>query len=131
MGDLLHEHRMLVVEDEMMVLISIETMLAELGCRSVTVAATVRDALALIHSQVFDLAMLDINLSGVKSYPVADALVARGVPFLFSTGYTSEATNADYPDRPILNKPYPFRKLSAVLTALLAGAQGKAACAPR
>ena len=121
MGDLLHDHRVLVVEDEMMVLISIEAMLAELGCRSVTAAANVKDALALIRSQAFDVAMLDINLCGTRSYPVADALVARGVPFLFSTGYSEEGANADYADHPMLNKPYPFRKLSAVLTALLAG----------
>ncbi|MBC9033689.1 response regulator [Sphingomonas sp. JC676] len=120
MGELLSDHRVLVVEDEMMVLMSIENMLAELGCRSVTVAATVTDALSLIGSQIFDLAMLDLNLGGTRSYPVADALAARGVPFLFSTGYTEHGVCARYyPGRPVLNKPYPYRKLSAVLTTLL------------
>lgn len=121
MADLLSDRRVLVVEDEMMVLMSIENMLAELGCRSVTAAATVTDALALIGSQVFDLAMLDLNLGGTRSYPVADALAARGVPFLFSTGYADKDTRTDYPDRPVLNKPYPFRKLSAALATLLGG----------
>jgi CheY-like chemotaxis protein len=124
LDDLLSEHRVLVVEDEMMVLMSIENMLSELGCRSVTAAATVTEALALISSQAFDLAMLDLNLGGTKSYPVADALAARGVPFLFSTGYTDKGTNADYPDRPVLNKPYPFRTLSTVLATLLGRSQG-------
>ncbi|MBC9032145.1 response regulator [Sphingomonas sp. JC676] len=123
MDDLLSDRHVLVVEDEMMVLMSIENMLGELGCSSVTAAATVTDALALISSQIFDLALLDINLSGTRSYPVADALVARGVPFLFSTGYTDKGTSADYPGRPVLNKPFPFRTLSAVLTTLLGRTQ--------
>ena len=56
----------------MMVLMLIEDMLADLGCESVTVAATVDQALALIDAQVFDAAMLDMNLNGNKSLDVAD-----------------------------------------------------------
>ena len=119
MNDLLVDRRVLVVEDEMMVLMSIEHMLAEFGCTSVTVAATVNEALALIASQLFDVAMLDVNLDGTPSDPVADALALGGVPFLFSTGYTEGAARAHYPDRPFINKPYPSRKLLAALTALL------------
>jgi CheY-like chemotaxis protein len=120
MGELLSDRSVLVVEDEMMVLMSIENMLADLGCRSITVAATVTEALAAIGPQAYDLAMLDLNLGGTRSYPVADALAERGVPFLFSTGYTEHSACAHYPGRPILNKPYSFGKLSAVLTLLLA-----------
>jgi CheY-like chemotaxis protein len=67
MNKLLSGRRVLVVEDEMMILMIIEDMLAELGCESVTVAATVNQALALIDTQVFDAAMLDMNLNGSKS----------------------------------------------------------------
>ena len=88
MDKLLSGRRVLVVEDEMMVLMIIEDMLADLGCESVTAAATVDQALALIDAQVFDAAMLDMNLNGNKSHAVADALAARGVPFVFSTGYS-------------------------------------------
>jgi len=80
--------RVLVVEDEMMTLMLIEDMLADLGCESVATAATAEQALALIDKQVFDAAMLDMNLNGEKSHAVADALAARGVPFVFSTGYS-------------------------------------------
>src|ERR1700736_1248780 len=75
--------RVLVVEDEMLILMIIEDMLADLGCESVTAAATVDQALALMDARVFDAAMLDVNLNGRKSYPVADALAE----FFFSTGY--------------------------------------------
>src|ERR1700731_3991555 len=60
--------RVLVVEDEMMVLLLIEDMLSDLGCESVTTAATVDQALALMDGRVFDVAMLDVNLNGQKSY---------------------------------------------------------------
>ena len=82
----------------MMILMIIEDMLADLGCESVTAAATVDQALALIDAQVFDAAMLDMNLNGNKSHAVADALVARGVPFIFSTGYTEDAVLKHHED---------------------------------
>ena len=68
MDKLLSARRVLVVEDEMLVLIMIEDMLADLGCKSVTSAATVDRALSLINEQVFDVAMLDMNLNGNDSH---------------------------------------------------------------
>ena len=68
MNELLSGRRVLVVEDEMLVLIMIEDMLADLGCKSVTSAATVDKALALISAQAFDLAILDMNLNGNDSH---------------------------------------------------------------
>ena len=116
---LLSGRRVLVVEDEMMVLMLIEDMLADLGCKSVTAAATVDQALALIDAQVFDAAMLDLNLNGNKSHPVAAALVARGVPFVFSTGYTAHDMREGYRDRPLLKKPFQYEELIEVFTRLL------------
>jgi len=66
--------RVLVVEDEMLVLMNIEFMLADLGCECVTAAATVDQALAQVESHDFDVAVVDVNLNGRESYPVADAL---------------------------------------------------------
>ncbi len=67
MDDLLSGRQVLVVEDEMLVLLNLEDMLADLGCGSVSAAATVDQALALIEEQTFDAAMLDVNLDGMKS----------------------------------------------------------------
>jgi CheY-like chemotaxis protein len=111
--------RVLVVEDEMMVLMLIEDMLSDLGCESVTTAAGVDQALALMEGRVFDVAMLDVNLNGEKSYPVADALVARDVPFVFATGYGDHVTRAGYPGRPVLQKPFKFEDLAEILTRLV------------
>jgi CheY-like chemotaxis protein len=66
---LLSDLRILVVEDEMMVLMIIEDMLADLGCESVTAASTVDQAIALIDAQVFDAAMLNMNLEAPKAMP--------------------------------------------------------------
>ncbi len=118
MNKVLFGRCVLVVEDEMMILLDIENVLADLGCQSVSAAATVDQALALIDAQAFDIAMLDVNLNGNSSRPVADALAARGVPFLFSTGYSDHDAGDGYRDRPLLEKPYKDEALSNMLTTL-------------
>src|SRR6185295_4905012 len=97
----------------------IEDMLADLGCESVTVATTIEQALALIDTQVFDAAMLDMNLSGNSSHSVAEALVARGVPFVYATGNIGRDMRAGYRDRPVLKKPFEFEELVRSLRPLL------------
>ena len=118
MDKLLSGRRVLVVEDEMLVLIMIEDMLSDLGCKSVTSAATVDKALALINAQVFDVAMLDVNLNGSDSHVVAEALAAREIPFFYSTGNTSRSLRDGYSDRPVLKKPFKYEELAAILTRL-------------
>jgi CheY-like chemotaxis protein len=119
MDKLLSGRRILVVEDEMLILMMIESMLTDLGCESVTAAGTVVQALTLIEGQTFDAAMLDVNLKGDNSRPVADALAARGVPFFFSTGNGGHHTMDCYEDRAILRKPFVFEDLAAIFTDLL------------
>jgi len=65
----------------------LEDMLADLGCAVIGPAASVNRALAMIDAEAIDAAVLDVNLNGQMSYPIADVLAARGVPFVFSTGY--------------------------------------------
>lgn len=117
MGNVLAGRRVLVVEDEMMVLFMIEDILADLGCKAVSTAATVDQALALIEAQTFDVAMLDSNLNGTRSYPVADALDARGVPFFFSTGYSNLATKHGSSDRHVLKTYGPPRRQGVIFQA--------------
>jgi CheY-like chemotaxis protein len=119
MDKLLSGQHVLVVEDEMMVLLMIEDMLGDLGCASVTAAATVNQALRLIEEQIFDIAMLDMNLSGDNSYAVADALAARDVPFAFSTGYSGHDVRDGYRERPVLRKPFGNEELVRVLSGLV------------
>lgn len=120
MDKLLAGRRVLIVEDEMLVLMMIEDMLEDFGCTSVTTAATVERALDLIGSHDFDAAMLDMNLNGDRTHAVADALAAKGVRFLFATGYAGPDMRDGYGDHPILTKPYQPYQLAAILTEFFA-----------
>src|ERR1019366_4364027 len=71
-----------------------------LWCNSVSTAAAIDQSLRLIDAHVFDAATLDVNLDGTCSYPVAETLVRRGVPFVFSTGYDAHFLRDEYRNRP-------------------------------
>lgn len=121
MTGLLTGRRILVVEDEMLVLMNIEMALEDLGCSAICAVASVAEALAILARQGFDAAMVDVNLGGEKSYPVADALARLGIPFAFSTGYGDHGDRVDLDDRPVLRKPYLRSDLVAVFEQLMAG----------
>ena len=119
MGKLLAGRRVLVIEDEMLILMMIEDMLADLGCESVAVASKIGPAISLIEGQDFDTAMLDMNLNGIESYPIADALSARDVPYFFSTGNSLTDMKDGYRDHDVLKKPFTFEQLSNMLSRSL------------
>ena len=116
---LLAGKRVLVVEDEMLVLMAIEDMLSDLGCTSISVAGNVERALELVATKSFDLATLDVNLNGRKSYPIAIALTNHGVPFAFSTGYGEHALTEPHRHCIVLNKPYTRPQFIEVINALI------------
>jgi CheY-like chemotaxis protein len=109
--------RVLVVEDEMLVGMMMEDMLADMGVVCVAVCATVADALAELVKTPIDAAILDLNLRGESSIAVADVLTARAIPFAFATGYgdAGEGTAG----RPILAKPYTPDQLADTLSKIL------------
>ncbi len=126
---LLSGKRVLVIEDEMLVLMGIEDMLADLGCTSIAVAGNLDKALALIAAEKFDIAILDVNLNGQRSYPAAQALSEASVPFAFSTGYGEHGVDEGYGCHLVLKKPYSSHHLSQVVTSLLAATQPPALAA--
>jgi DNA-binding NtrC family response regulator len=111
--------RVLMVEDEMIVAWLLEDMLTDLGCAVVGPAARVNQALTMIETEAIDVAVLDVNLNGEMSYPIADALAARGVPFVFVTGYDKDRILDVYRRCPILQKPFHRSELSDTLAKLL------------
>ena len=119
MNKLLSGRRFLVVEDEILILMMIEDMLADLGCKSVSAVTKNEQAIALIEGQVFDAAMLDMNLNGKSSLNLADALAARGVPFAYSTGNSVQDARDGFRNRPVLKKPFSHEQLTKALSSLL------------
>ena len=113
--------RILVVEDELMIRMLLEDMLGELGHTIAVAAARIDEALEAAKTADVDLAILDVNLNGEPISPVADALVARGVPFVFATGYGELGVPAPYRDRPTLKKPFQMEGLKQMLDDALAG----------
>ena len=110
----------LVVEDEMMVAWMLGAMLVALGYTVAGTAARVDQALDMIATLTkLDAVILDITLNGQKSYPVADALIAKGIPFIFSTGHNKDSLPEIYQSFPILQKPYGDSELAAALAKLL------------
>jgi len=103
--------RILIVEDEMLVAMNIEDMLLDLGHEVAGIASRLEPALALAREGEFDLAMLDVNLAGDQSFPIADILLERGLPFLFATGYGAKGIPEAYRAYPVLQKPFRMAEL--------------------
>lgn len=98
--------RVLVVEDEWLVAMMIEDVLADAGCIVVGPFARVPDALAAAQTVAVDVALLDVNIAGEQVFPVAHALEARGVPFLFLTGYGEKVLPQGHPEWDACAKPF-------------------------
>lgn len=117
--DELRGMRILIVEDESLILLTIQDVVEELGCEVVGTAMRAEPAMAMVAGGQVDAALLDVNLGeGRTSYPVADTLAARGIPFAFVTGYGSGGVRQEYQGRPILSKPVDQRSLEAALRAM-------------
>ncbi|MGV9008747.1 response regulator [Brevundimonas sp.] len=107
MSQPLSGRNILIVEDETLVAMLLETILEDMGCTPVGPASTVDEGLALIESgTAMDAALLDVNVAGVKIFPIAEALTARGIPFVFSTGYGEGGLPDEWKGRPTLQKPF-------------------------
>lgn len=115
--------RLLVVEDEAFVALMLEALLEGFGCDVVGVAGTLSRGLEYAgdESLAIDGAVLDINLGGEKVFPVAERLQARGVPFIFCTGYGVDGVPGDFTGVPTIAKPYLEETLKTVLASQIGG----------
>jgi CheY-like chemotaxis protein len=108
----------LVVEDELVIAVTIEDVLRALGCEIVGPVATVEKALKLARDEMFDVAILDVTIRGGKVYPVAELLLARGIPFVFASGYGGWALPEALRDQPRLTKPFTVAALEEQIRLL-------------
>ena len=101
--------KVLVVEDQAPIALQMEDMLVESECEVVGPASRVGQALRLLSDNAVDAAVLDLNIAGELVYPVADALDARGLPYVFATGYSPSDVADRYGHRAVLQKPFSRR----------------------
>ena len=114
--------RILVVEDEMTVAMLIEDMVVELAYEVAAVVPRLEDAMRLLDSDSFDLAMLDVHLNGKTVFPFAAELETRGIPFLFATAYGPRGIPVQFQDHMVLQKPFGPVELRRALVSLGHGA---------
>ena len=107
--------RILIVEDEPFIALTLEDMLDELGFALVGTVSSVTEALEIAGRETVDCALLDVNLGSEKIDPVADLLAKRGCPFIFTTGYGRSGIPAAHAERPVLQKPFRMDDLFNVL----------------
>ncbi|MBO1073161.1 HWE histidine kinase domain-containing protein [Roseomonas marmotae] len=111
----------MLVEDNLLIAMDAEDQLRRLGAASVEVASNVQAALQIISRSPPDIALLDMNLGRENSFPVADALTARGIPFVFATGYgEASAFPERFRDAAVIKKPYTQNDIRAALLRRLA-----------
>jgi len=115
--------RTFVVEDEALLLMTLEDMLADLGCQVVVSVQHVDEALRLAPDAQVDVALLDVNVGGVRIDPVAEMLANRRIPILFVTGYEAPSLPHSLARTMRLAKPFQAEDLAAALCRLL-GRQG-------
>ena len=110
---------MLLVEDSLIIALDAEDILKRLGAQHVPTAGTVDAALQNIEAAQPTLAVLDINLGDRNSYPVADRLLERGIPFLFASGYGEQAQLPEaHAGRMVVQKPFTLENLARALREL-------------
>ena len=102
----------------MLVAMNIEDMLLDLGHEVAGIASRLEPALSLAREASFDAALLDVNLAGSQSFPVAEILRDRGVPFLFATGYGPKGVIEEFRAWPVLQKPFRAADLQRAIAAL-------------
>lgn len=107
--------RILVVEDEMLVAMLIEDLLVDLGHQPIGPVMRLEPAIEKAATAEIDMAILDINLAGKRSFPVADRLKERGIPFIFASGYGAAGLEPPYLSAHVLQKPFDLPQLKDAL----------------
>ena len=108
--------RVLLVEDNLLIAMDAEDQLRRLGAAAVDVAPSVQAALRLLDQAAPGIALLDVNLGRENSFPIADALAARGIPYVFATGYGEASAFPDrFRDAIVVNKPYTLAEMRKAL----------------
>jgi CheY-like chemotaxis protein len=107
-----------LVEDEPSLMYVLEESIKSLGYAVGEKAEYLPEALERARSEAFDVAMLDVNLHGQESFPVADALVERGIPFVFTTGFGASTLPERFKRAPVMEKPFRLKDIRRAISEL-------------
>lgn len=113
----LDDRTVLVLEDELIIAFALEDMLADMGA-TVLLASSIDEGFSKIEGAQPSLAVLDVNVHGIKSYGFAEELVRRGVPLIFATGYGDAEHPAIFGGVPTLTKPYSRQELATAIETM-------------
>ena len=116
---LLEGRSVLILEDEPIIGFALEDMVEAIGGCVCGTAFRVAEALDLLDQRGCDAAILDVNIAGERSYPVADALAARGIPFIFASGYGDSEHPGRFASWPTVTKPYGLDDIKEALQGAL------------
>lgn len=119
--------RVLIVEDELLIAMDLEAELSDRGFEVVGPAGNVDDALRMLDQEEFSIALLDVNLGGRDSMPIASRLQARNVPMIFVSGYNGAMAPAALKGRRIVGKPIDYGELFRAMEEELAAVAREAA----
>ncbi|MBB3571714.1 response regulator [Rhizobium sp. BK491] len=111
--------RIFVVEDEALLATWMEDILVDLGHEVPVMATRLPEGCEIARTGEFDLAILDVNLNGEPSYPIAEILRERGMPFVFSTGYGGNELDPAFKNVPTLAKPYVIDDVERVISSVM------------
>jgi CheY-like chemotaxis protein len=118
MNETAEKLRIFVVEDEALVATWMEDILVDLGFEVHAVASRLPDGCEIARTGEFDLAILDVNLNGQPSYPIAEILRQRGIPFILATGYGGGGLDPAFTNIPTLAKPYNINDVERALSSM-------------
>jgi DNA-binding response OmpR family regulator len=110
--------KILIVEDEALVAMLIEDVLADLGHEVIGIGGRLDQALKLAEEAPADFAIVDLNLNGARTYGIAEVLRRRGVPFIFATGYGADGVEPEWSSVRVLPKPFEPHQLAAAIEAV-------------
>jgi CheY-like chemotaxis protein len=120
-GTGLRGRRILIVEDESMVIMLLQDFIEDIGCEIAGVASRLNEALAQLETPTFDAAVLDVNLNGQQTFALARDIIAHGRAVVFATGYGASTLPPDLRHLPVLQKPFHQEDLERALSAALDG----------
>jgi CheY-like chemotaxis protein len=109
----------LILEDEAMVSIMMEELVRDMGAGDVIMCGDAQQASEIVGSARIDFAILDVHHGQGTSFAVADALDARGIPFIFSSALGTVAVEERHRNRPMLSKPFADEELRTHVLSLL------------